>query len=229
LAGIITSVTSTPTRGRQAEAARNDRKVLDAARVVFTARGWDAPVSAIAAEAGVGMGSLYRRYGSKTELFQRLCVLAMQQNIDAARAALHAEDPLEGLVDYIRACVDFGAGAFAPLAGIIDVTDEMLATARRSHRLLTRVVTGARAQGLRSDVTPADIEALIALFGRSSAAIPPRDATARERLLVLMLDGLRTVVPTRLPGRRPSLHQRAARWVSPSDEERMRSAMISES
>src|ERR1700722_4204909 len=76
----------TGTRGRQQEAARNDRRVLDAAREVFATQGWDAPVSAVAERAGVGMGSLYRRYGSKTELLQRLCVVAMEQNIGAPRA-----------------------------------------------------------------------------------------------------------------------------------------------
>src|SRR5277367_3216513 len=87
----------TGTRGRQQEAARNDRKVLDAAREVFATQGWDAPVSAVAERAGVGMGSLYRRYGSKTELLQRLCVLAMEQNIAAAEQSLAMDDPWDAL------------------------------------------------------------------------------------------------------------------------------------
>src|SRR5580700_9164196 len=65
--------------GRQADARRNDRAVLDAARDVFAAQGAGAPISAVAERAGVGMGTLYRRYGSKTELLQRMCVLAMEQ------------------------------------------------------------------------------------------------------------------------------------------------------
>src|SRR5215475_4953452 len=84
-------------RGRYAEAARNDRLVLDAAREVFTSQGFDAPVSAVAQRAGVGIGSLYRRYGSKTELLQRLCTLAMEQAIEAAQAALAVGDPWAGL------------------------------------------------------------------------------------------------------------------------------------
>jgi len=70
--------------GRQAEARRNDLVVLEAARDVFTALGADAPISAVAERAGVGMGTLYRRYGSKTELLQHLCVLAMDRR-SAAR------------------------------------------------------------------------------------------------------------------------------------------------
>ena len=74
--------------GRQAEARRNDRAVLDAARDVFSAQGADAPVSAVAERAGVGVGTLYRRYGSKTELLQRMCVLAMEQGM-TPRDATH--------------------------------------------------------------------------------------------------------------------------------------------
>ena len=99
----------TGTRGRQQEAARNDRKVLDAAREVFATQGWDAPVSAVAERAGVGMGSLYRRYGSKTELLQRLCVLAMEQNIAAAEQSLAMDEPWDALSSYVHACVGFSA------------------------------------------------------------------------------------------------------------------------
>src|SRR5690242_21410195 len=119
-------------RGRQAEARRNDLVVLEAARDVFAAQGPDAPISAVAARAGVGMGTLYRRYGSKTELLQRLCVLAMQQALDAAADALRADDPWTGLVGYIRACVELRSGALAALAGQVETTEEMRATAKQS-------------------------------------------------------------------------------------------------
>ena len=74
-------------RGRQAEARRNDLVVLEAARDVFTAQGAGAPVSAVAGRAGVGMGTLYRRYGSKTELLQRLCVLRISAVVSICPAS----------------------------------------------------------------------------------------------------------------------------------------------
>ena len=114
--------------GRQAEARRNDLVVLEAARDVFTAQGADAPVSAVAKHAGVGMGTLYRRYGSKTELLQRLCVLAMDQALAAADDALAASDPWDGLCGYIRTCVELRSGALASLAGQIETTAEMRST-----------------------------------------------------------------------------------------------------
>src|SRR5260370_12102862 len=58
--------------GRQAQARRNDLAVLEAARDVFSVQGADAPISAVAERAGVGMGTLYRRYGSNAELLRPL-------------------------------------------------------------------------------------------------------------------------------------------------------------
>ena len=61
-----------PLSGRQAEAARNDGRILEAARTVFL-RDPHAPIAAVATEAGVGVGALYRRYASKEVLLQTLC------------------------------------------------------------------------------------------------------------------------------------------------------------
>lgn len=207
-------------KGRQAEAARNDLKVLDAAREVFAAQGWEAPVSAIADRAGVGMGSLYRRYGSKTELLQYLCVLSMRQVIDAAESALAIEDPWNGMVGYVRACVGLGAGAFAPLAGTIEVTSEMLTTAKRSNELLRDILARAQRSGqARPDVTSADIWGLIEQFSRRSAnPYAPDDPGTRARILAIALDGLRPQGDTCLRGTVPDPHATARKWTSPPPE-----------
>lgn len=197
-------------RGRYVEAQRNDRRVLEAAREVIATEGFDAPVSAIAARAGVGIGSLYRRYGSKMELLQRLCVLAMEQAIAAAEEGLEDEDPWRGLAGYIRACVAFRSGALAPLAGRIPTTPEMRETAQRSLRLLERLVERAP---LRPDVTSIDIARLIELFSRTR----PRGADLDEeivhdRLLTIALDGLRVSAPTPLSRPAPTLESYTGRW-----------------
>ena len=216
--------------GRQAEARRNDRAVLDAARDVFSAQGADAPISAVAERAGVGVGTLYRRYGSKTELLQRMCVLAMEQGMEAAGEALQADDPWTGLCGYIRACVEMRSGALGSLAGQIEMTDEMLSTARRGMTLAGEVVARAhRAGSLRADVTALDIALLIESFSRrapgaSVSAVPqdpdapaePAEAdeerNAQARLLTVAFDGLRAPGATPLPGRAPSVSRYTGRW-----------------
>lgn len=201
-------------RGRQAEAERNDLLVLEAAREVFAVQGADAPVSAVARRAGVGMGSLYRRYGSKTELLQRLCVLAMEQAIDAADAALAAEDAWSGLAGYVRTCVAFGSGALAPLAGTIETTPPMWKISRRGRELLDAVVARAhREGGLRLDVTSLDIVWLIEQFGKRAPARPgAEDDNVRRRLLAIALAGLRAREAEPLPGTAPTIQHYESRW-----------------
>lgn len=207
----------TARRGRQAEAERNDRLVLDAARVVVTMHGSDASVAAIADLAGVGMGSLYRRYGSKADLLRHLCMLAMQDTIHAAEHALAQPDPWAGLAGYIRACVAQRTGALAALAGAIETTPDMWQASKRSRLLLRRLLHRARQAGLlRADVTALDIAWLIETLGRFGPAQPAdEDKIIRERLTAIAIDGLRAAVPG---GRRLSSLARPA--PSPQHYER---------
>jgi AcrR family transcriptional regulator len=204
-------------RGRQAEARRNDLAVLDAARDVFTALGADAPISAVAERAGVGMGTLYRRYGSKTELLQRLCVLAMEQALDVADEALRADDPWTGLADYITACVELRSGALAALAGQIDTTAEMRSAARGGMAAMAEIVARAHQDGrLRADITFLDISWLIEQFSRRAPGRidPEEERNARSRLVAIALDGLRAPAGGALPGRPPSREHYENRWTA---------------
>jgi AcrR family transcriptional regulator len=208
------STAGTGRRGRQAEAARNDVRLLEAAHEVFTTQGFDAPVSAIAKRAGVGMGSLYRRYRTKEELLQRLCVVAMERVVAAAEQALVSADPWEGLAHYVRTCVGNRSGALAPVAGTIEVTDEMWRTSRRATELAGRVVARAHEAGvLRRDVTTLDVSLLMEQFSRPAPGPPcPYDQQVRQRLLAVALDGLRAPGATPLPGDPPTAEWYEGRW-----------------
>jgi len=163
----------------------------------------------------VGMGTLYRRYGSKTELLQRLCVLAMEQAIEAADAALSAENPWAGLCHYIRACVEMRSGALASLAGQIETTTEMRGTAQRSMTRMREVVDRAHHAGsLRADVSVLDIAWLIEQFSRRApdSVDSDEERNVRARLLTVALDGLLAPGATPLPGRPPSRARYVRRW-----------------
>ncbi|GAA3084200.1 TetR/AcrR family transcriptional regulator [Streptosporangium carneum] len=199
--------------GRQAEAERNDRLVLDAAREVFAEQGSAAPVSAVAARAGVGMGTLYRRYGSKEELLQRLCVLAMEQSIASAEEALAADtDGWGALALFVRRCVDARGGALGPIAGSIPVSPEMTATSERGRRLSEELVAHAqRDRTVRRDVGWIDVANLIEFASK----LPRRtedEVNAAERLLAIALDGLRDHGQPALPGAMPTWERYSARW-----------------
>lgn len=209
---------------RKDRAERNDRALLQAARDVLAEDGAHASVAAIAARAGVGIGSLYRRYRTKEELFQRLVVLSLEHWIEAAEKGLADPDPWAGLAGFVRECVEFGQGTMAPVAGTIEVTGEMSAKSRRGDDLLEALVRRAREAGvLRPDVTVIDISLMIEQLGRSPLVDQLRKqgrddllaaaARARARLIALALDGLRPGAPDRLPGDPPGEELFTGRWA----------------
>src|SRR3954465_940049 len=118
--------------GRQAEASRNDERVLAAARAVLTAAP-DASMADIARRAGVGIGTLYRRYPSKEALVLQLCLDGMRRLEAVTRAALErgGGGPWEAFADWMRDALAAGAGSLgAALAGTFTPTEELLTAAR---------------------------------------------------------------------------------------------------
>ncbi|MFF0549913.1 TetR/AcrR family transcriptional regulator [Streptomyces sp. NPDC004311] len=201
--------------GRQAEAERNDLLVLDAARTVFAEQGAGAPVADIAALAGVGIGTLYRRYGSKEQLLQHLCAIGIARTIADLEAALASEGTGgEALARYITAAVDARAGAFATLAGTFSVPEEVAASNEQAKALAERLLRRGHDDGtVREDVTTLDLTHLVEMFSRYPRRTE-QDDHARSRLLTLALDGLRTA-HTALPGPQPDWATYHRSWDTP--------------
>ncbi|WP_067479998.1 TetR/AcrR family transcriptional regulator [Actinomadura hibisca] len=209
---------------RQAEAERNDRALLQAAREVLSEDGAHASVAAIAARAGVGIGSLYRRYRTKEELFQRLADLSLDQSLRVLEEAAALDDPWEALTGFVTASLDPGGGSLAPIAGTVEVTPAMWEKSRRADELLSGLVDRASAAGiLRADVAPTDIWALLEQFaaapmfeqlrkqGRTDQL--PAAAAARRRIVAVVLDGLRADGEP-LPGDPPPETLFTRRWAT---------------
>lgn len=93
---------------RRADARRNEQTLLEAAAAVFVTSGVDAPVRAIAAAAGVGMGTIYRHFPTRADL-----VVAVYRHqvdaLDAAAPALLADtaSPHAALARWVDDLVDF--------------------------------------------------------------------------------------------------------------------------
>ncbi|MEU8270457.1 helix-turn-helix domain-containing protein [Sphaerisporangium sp. NPDC049002] len=200
--------------GRQAEAERNDRIVLEAARAVFAEQGAGAPMSALAERAGVGIATFYRRYGSKEELLQRLCLLSMEESIASAREALaHEGDGWSAVCGFVRRCVAARVGALGPAAGTIAVTGEMTAASELGRELLDELVRRAQADGtVRPDLATLDVSYLIEHFSRIPRCTEEQAGISR-RLLAIALDGLRAGDQrSALPGTPPSWESYSGRW-----------------
>src|SRR5581483_9395529 len=112
----------------------------DSARAVFIADP-DAPITAVAKHAGVGISALYTRYGSKEELLRRLCTdalaLLVQDTEDAIEQLKAGRDHWQVLADFMRRRVDAGTSSMTlALAGKFEPTPEMYALANRSSGLM---------------------------------------------------------------------------------------------
>ena len=182
--------------GRRGQAARNDARILAAAREVFIADA-DAPISAVATRAGVGISALYRRYPSKEDLLRQLCRDGLRQYVEEAEAALADEgDAWEAFASFLRRIVDADTHSLTVrLAGTFDPTEDMYADSVRAGELNRELIERTKADGgLRPDVAVEDLALILEMV----AAIRPgvfggdaRTAELRQRYLSLCLDGLR--------------------------------------
>ena len=202
-------------RGRQAQAAHNDELILRAAREVFLADP-EAPVSAVAARAGVGIGALYHRYASKEDLLRTLCRDGQLIYLAEARRALEGGgDPWAAFTGFLRRIVAASThGLTVRLAGTFEPTAEQMALAEQMRALGTELFERARASGqLRPDITWLDVEYLMELLARVQLGDASRTAELRQRHLAVILDGLRSPGPTPLPGNPPTWPEQTERWV----------------
>ena len=93
-------------RTLRADAQRNRDRLLEVAARAFAAGG-DATLEAIAREAGVGIGTLYRRFPERDALMRAVVLAALGQSRHAAEAALNEEKrAFNALVRYLHAVVD---------------------------------------------------------------------------------------------------------------------------
>ena len=95
-------------RPKRADARRNEQALLDAAAAVFVASGVEAPVRDIAAEAGVGMGTIYRHFPTRADLIVAVYRHQVEACAEAGPALLAGSaSPHAALGQWINLFVDF--------------------------------------------------------------------------------------------------------------------------
>ncbi len=208
--------TPSPLSGRRAEAARNDEKILAAARDVFIADP-TAPITAVARQAGVGISALYSRYGSKEELLRTLCHDGLALFVAETEAALaDTRDDWAAFTDYMRRLVDADTSSMTlALAGTFTPTEAMFALAERANALLKRFYQRVR-HVLRNDVEVHDLSLIFELVAAIRVGDPDRTRELRRRYLAVVLDGLHAGAGDgrRLPAAAPSWSELNQRWVT---------------
>jgi AcrR family transcriptional regulator len=200
--------------GRRAQAARNDRVILDAAREVFVADP-KAPISAVADRAGVGIGALYRRYGSKEDLLRRLAANGLRAYIAAVENALADKgDPWEAFTNFMCHIVDADTHSLTlRLAGTFTPTEKLYRDSMKAQELNVRLFERIRAAGaIRSDIEVDDIALLLEQLAAVRMGDEERTRQLRRRYLALLLDAMRDSSGSRLPGPPPSWEEIRHRW-----------------
>jgi AcrR family transcriptional regulator len=193
------------------DAERNRQRILRAARTVFAERGLAVTMDEIARRAGVGVGTVYRRFPDKDLLIEALFDQRIDELVALAEAARDHADPFAGLAQFL----DSFLAVQAADRGLKDV---LLGTPRGESRVahardriapvVDELVARARAGGdLRGDVAPSDLALIQFMLAAVIDYTHEVDREVWRRLLGIVVDGLaaRRDAPSPLP--RPPLDE----------------------
>lgn len=190
-------------RPLRSDAQRNRLRILSAAREVFARRGLDASLDEIADAAGVGVGTVYRRFPDKDALIDALFEERIGEITAAARRASESSDPWEALVWFLREACALQARDRGLKQALFTRGRERVEQARETILpLVTELVARAKESGaLRPDLDPVDLAVLqlmVSAIADTTRQIAPQHW---ERMLQIIIDGLRTSreAPTPLP------------------------------
>lgn len=181
------------TRKPRADAVRNRERVLEAAKVVFSAGGAEASLEAVARAAGVGIGTLYRHFPTREALFEAVYRREVQQLADLAEQLKQEAKPIDALRQWMRSIVKFVAtkkGMSAALTLAVDKNSKLFSSsADRLARTVGELLDRAIAAGeIRDDISPEDL--LRAVVGMCYMHDQPGWQTSVLRLVDVFVDGL---------------------------------------
>jgi AcrR family transcriptional regulator len=185
----------------RADARRNREAVIAAAKKLFADEGLDAQIPDVAKAAKVGVGTVYRHFPTKEDLIAALAAERFERLADKAREEVEADDPWEGLCDFIRfsaqiqaddrgLCEVMGSrpevmGASAEAVGLDELCDQLVKRAQRSG-------------GVRKDIEWEDSPMIACALGGITKA-HGTGVGRWPRLVEIVIDGLRAPASSKLP------------------------------
>jgi AcrR family transcriptional regulator len=179
--------------GLRRDAQLNRERIIEAARACFAENGLEVGVEEIARRAGVGIGTLYRRFPTKQSLVHAIFEDGLDRLQEAIDQALAADDPWDGFVAMILATVerqaaDHGFGQMVVLRlGPAAIPDTVR---RRFFGPLEDLLERAQAAGqVRGDIDAEDLPAIVRMAG--ATVLGGRGGADTRRHVGLLLDGLR--------------------------------------
>jgi AcrR family transcriptional regulator len=179
------------TGGRQLrrDAATNRDRVLAAAVAAVRREGVGVPLATIAAEAGVGVGTLYRHYPSREALLVAITHRSFRLVLDAAQSAADVGGKaIESIRHFLDRTIEHGADLVLPLSGgPVLFDDGTVALRTMVHDTLEQIIRRGWHDGsIRPDVTARDIIIFGALLTQPLPHVPDWKAIARRQATIYL-------------------------------------------
>ena len=177
------------------DAERNRQRILTAAAEVFTERGLDVSLDEVARHAGVGVGTVYRRFATKEDLFEALFLDRIEEIAAIAERSESEPDAWRALESCLQQWAALVGGSLGLRQMLMFATygqDKVAYARQRNAPLIAKVVWRAQASGqLRADLGPTDILFLVLMLAEAAQFARRTRPEIWRRYLTLILDGLR--------------------------------------
>ena len=191
----MTTAKTKDERPLRADAERNRQRILEAAAELFAQRGLQVSLDEVAARAGVGVGTVYRRFSDRDALIDALLRASFEEFLAILDEAAANPDPWDGLVHFIEAGAEFHGRnrAMKELAFSAPGGREWVDRLRAAIRpRVIALVEAAKQQGkLRPDLDLLDVPMVELMLASVIEFTGGGDSDAWRRMLGIVIDGMR--------------------------------------
>jgi AcrR family transcriptional regulator len=178
-------------RPMRADARRNYERLVEAAREVFAREGGGASMEAIARQAGVGVGTLYRHFPKRIDVVEAVYRTDVDRLVEIAEEVVTDLEPWPAVVAFLEAFVRYAQGKRTFLNELREAFEKnpglRLDMLERVQQAMQLVIERAQDAGVvRADVSGPDLMQLVGPMCTNAALSEDQS----KRLLSMILDGL---------------------------------------
>jgi AcrR family transcriptional regulator len=196
---------TTSERPLRRDAERNRQRILDTAGMLFAERGLGVSLDEIARHAGVGVGTVYRRFPDKEQLIDALFEKRLGEILAAAAASLEMSDPWEALASFLERSMELQAkdrGLKELLLGTSTAHARIEQGRQEIEPIVATILARAQDAGVvRDDIIISDLMLLQHAIGEAADYTRDVAPDVWRRVMAIALDGLRP--DRRRPGPMP--------------------------